>query len=413
MGEKPRVAHIKSPYLPYSETFIYNYISHLKRYKPVVITKEAINQDQFPTDHVITLPAWWSPLEKLRGFLTTQLKRFVLREPLYERGYVWALRQVQPDVIHAHFGLRGLFMLPVKRRLGIPMVVSFYGLDLSELPQAYGQDVYVRYGLFEAGERFTAEGRHARRCLIDLGCPEDKIEVLHIGVDLTRFPFLPRYKRAGEKVRILFTGRLIEKKGLLYALRAIDRLRDQTEKFEFTIIGDGPQRNDAERLISELSLEPYVHLVGTVRYEEFQKACAQAHIFLAPSVTDLETGVTEGGAPTVLLEAQAAGMPVVSTYHADIPEVVRDGVSGLLSPERDVEALAANLATMVLHPERWPEMGAAGRRHVENNYEIGAQARRLEQIYDAARVACAPIGHTRVHREASQRSDREGDFVEP
>jgi len=70
--------------------------------------------------------------------------------------------------------------------------------------------------------------------------------------------------------------------------------------------------------------------------------------------------------------------------------VVRDGVSGLLSPERDVEALAANLATMVLRPERWPEMGAAGRRHVENHYEIGAQARRLEEIYDAARAAAGP-----------------------
>ena len=397
MAEKPRVAHVKNPYLPYSETFIHNYIRHMQRYAPVVVTREAINLDQFPVNHVVTLPAWWPPLERLRGFLTIQLKRFMLREPLYERDYTRALRQARPDVMHAHFGLCGLFMLPVKRRLEIPMVVSFYGYDLSELPQARGQDVYARYGLFEAGERFTVEGGHARCCLIDLGCPEEKIELLHIGVNLTKFPFVPRYRQADEKVRILFTGRLIEKKGILYALQAIARLRDRTEEFELTIIGDGPQRPDAERLIKELSLEPYVHLVGTVRYEEFQKACAQAHIFLAPSVTDLETGVTEGGAPTVLLEAQAAGMPVVSTYHADIPEVVRDGVSGLLSPERDVEALAANLATMVLHPERWPEMGAAGRRHVENNYEIGAQVRRLEAIYDAARaVARSQPGRRRA-----------------
>jgi colanic acid/amylovoran biosynthesis glycosyltransferase len=387
MNQSPRVAHFKSPYLGYSETFIHNYISHHHRYEPVVVAAETANLDQFSVNSLMKVPAWWGPAETLRRFLTSKFRRFRVREPLYEQGYAWALRKAQPDVVHAHFGLSGLLMLPVKRRLRIPMIVSYYGIDLSEFPAKHGKNVYSRYGLFREVEGFTVEGSFARRCLVDLGCPDEKITVVHIGVDLNKFEFIPRHRVSEEPVRILFVGRFIEKKGVLDALRAAARLREQAEAFELTLIGDGPQRPAVERMIGELMLGPFVRLLGVARYDEYRRECHRAHFLLAPSITDPVTGATEGGAPTVLLEAQASGLPVVSTLHADIPEVVRDGLSGLLSPERDVEALAANLTTMALHPERWAEMGIAGRCHVEQGYEICQQVAKLETLYDCVIAA--------------------------
>ena len=105
-------------------------------------------------------------------------------------------------------------------------------------------------------------------------------------------------------------------------------------------------------------------------------------------VSSLQASVTaadgdgEGGAPVVLLDAQAAGMPVVATHHADIPEYVVDGHSGLLAPERDVEALSECIRTLVEDPQRWAAMGRAGRRHVEQNYNVVTQCAALEDIYD-------------------------------
>jgi colanic acid/amylovoran biosynthesis glycosyltransferase len=103
-------------------------------------------------------------------------------------------------------------------------------------------------------------------------------------------------------------------------------------------------------------------------------------IFIQPSVTAAD-GDTEGGAPTTLLEAQALGVPVVATYHADIPHVVAPGESALLAPERDSEALAACLMKLLDAPERWSAMGRAGRRFIEEHHDAPSQVARLEELY--------------------------------
>ena len=106
----------------------------------------------------------------------------------------------------------------------------------------------------------------------------------------------------------------------------------------------------------------------------------QHHIFLSPSVTARD-GDSEGGAPIAILEAEASGMPVVSTRHADIPEIVVANESALLSAERDVEALTANLERLLKDPDQWPAMGERGRRHVEESYNVTVQVQRLETLY--------------------------------
>lgn len=121
-------------------------------------------------------------------------------------------------------------------------------------------------------------------------------------------------------------------------------------------------------------------LLGYQPHSVFAREASNAHILLQPSVT-ARNGDSEGGAPTVLLEAQSSGLPVVSTYHADIPEVVLDGKSGFLVPERDSHALAEKLEYLIKHPEIWPEMGRRGREFVEENYDINKLNQQLVEIY--------------------------------
>lgn len=373
------VAHFKRPYLPFSETFIYQYICNLKKWVPIIVTSKLVNQDKFPTEKTYENRID-NMLEDMPGFARKILNKvFPGKFSIHKRFYLNVLRAEGVKVIHAHFGTQGNLLLPVKRELKLPMLVSFYGCDLSCIPEG----LYARTGLFDEAELFTVEGGFARKSLMDLGCPEEKIRILHIGVDLQKFSYTPRILHDGEKVRILFCGRFVEKKGLLYAVKAIGELLAKYEDIEFRIIGDGQQRLQILELIEELNIAKHVVLLGIVSHDKFAEECRKSHIFLAPSVTELNTGNNEGGAPTVLLEAQASGMPVVSTYHADIPEVVVDGETGFLCPERDVNCLAEKLEYLVSHPELWAEIGKSGREHMVRNYNIVTVAEDLEHIYDA------------------------------
>ena len=206
--------------------------------------------------------------------------------------------------------------------------------------------------------------------------------IQHIGVDTEKINFKERTFPSDGKIVILSCGRFVEKKGLIYALQALKLLISKNPQVEFRIIGDGILRNSIGSFIKENNLSPYVYLLGYQSHYVFVEELGKAHIYIQPSVT-AQNGDSEGGAPTTLLEAQAAGVPVLSTYHADIPEVVVDGKSGFLVPERDSNALAERLEYLIAHPEEWSTMGREGRRHVEMNYTIYKETENLENIYDA------------------------------
>ena len=106
------------------------------------------------------------------------------------------------------------------------------------------------------------------------------------------------------------------------------------------------------------------------------------HDILFQTSVTAANGDGEGGAPVILLDAQASGMPIVASTHADIPEYVRDGESGFLAEEKDVEGIAERILYLATRAEEWPRMGLAGRQHIEASYSAERQARALESIYD-------------------------------
>jgi colanic acid/amylovoran biosynthesis glycosyltransferase len=290
------------------------------------------------------------------------------------------LNRYDVRVLHAHFGYTGSQVLPVRKRTGLPLITTFYGHDISALArstrwrQAYAQ-------LFVQGDVFLVEGPSMRRRLVDLGCPPEKAGVQRIALHLDNYPFRQRLpKRRGETVRVLFCGRFLEKKGLIYALDAVRRARDRFSDLEFRLVGDGELRPQVERAIERYQMGSYTVLVGFQSHRRLIEEMDRADIFIHPSVTAAD-GDSEGGAPTTILEAQACGLPIVSTMHADIPSVVVPGQSALLAPERDADTLSRHLCALLRAPEKWATMGLRGRAFLEQYHNMDIEALALEDRY--------------------------------
>ena len=366
------IAHYHEIYLNLTETFIYEYISKIKAYNVLFISRQLMNLEHFPFERIYSL----SQLNEIGDSINRRLKRLYKREMYFE----YLLRRKRARLIHAHFGNNGWEMLPYKEKIGIPLITTFYGFDMSSLPKdKIWQERYQH--LFREGDLFLVEGSHMKRKLTELGCPSKKIRIQHIAIDVDQFKYIDRKHVLDEKIRILFCGRFVEKKGLIYAIKAIEILiKKGVTNIELTVIGDGELRPEIEKYILENQLKNYVTMIGIQPLSLFPQFMYNSHIMLQPSLT-AKDGNSEGGAPTVLLEAQATGLPIVSTLHADIPEVVRDGKSGFLVPERDHEAMAEKLIYLIKHPEDRKSMGIQGREHIEKNYNIEKEVKKLEQIY--------------------------------
>jgi len=242
--------------------------------------------------------------------------------------------------------------------------------------------------LFKQGRLFLAEGPAMRDKLIELGCPPDKIVIHHIGVEPDKYKF--HVRRPNSQVRLLVCGRFVEKKGIPYAVEALKHVISKTKaNVRLTIVGDSSSQGaltDEKRkilnAIKEYGVDNSVTLTGFVTHNELLKIIYDHHIFLAPSV-HASDGNAEGGFPVILTEVLASGMPVVAFNHCDIPEIIQDGVSGFMVPERDVDTFAEKLIYLIEHPEIWPEMGQAGRAYVEANYDIHKLNNRLIEIYES------------------------------
>ncbi len=371
-GGMPGVAHFQREFLARSETFIYRPLLALQRVRPVVFTRRLLYSDEFPFAPVVLYPP--AP-RSLWGLLDRGGRRIFQREPFLARH----LRRYRVHVLHAHYGPQGWELLPLRRTTGLPMITTFYGYDMSTLPRdGLWRDRYRE--LFAVGDQFLVEGPHMRTALIRLGCPPEKVQIQRIGIDLALIRFRLRTPPVGRTAQLLFCGRLTEKKGLPDALEAMAAVRVRHPQLEMSIIGDGEERPHVEQLISSRRLTDCVRLLGFQPYDLVRRELAAADILLAPSRV-ASNGDTEGGAPTILLEAQAAGLPVIATTHADIPYVVVPGKSALLAPEGDPDALASCLDILLKNPERWAEMGRAGRQHVEREHDVRIAAAGLEEIY--------------------------------
>ncbi|MDF0666258.1 MAG: glycosyltransferase [Nitrospira sp.] len=282
------------------------------------------------------------------------------------------------DIIHSQFGTLGLFAVSLNQILPskCKLVTSIRGYDITVFLKKHPG---IYHELFRQGDLFLPVCQFLKERLIYEGCDEKKIVVHYSGLDCSKFEYFPRQRILGEPLRVLTIARLIEKKGVAFAIEAVSRLLSKGEKIQYMVVGDGVLRENLQQLIEGMGVERQVKLLGWKTHEEVKMLLDESHVLVAPSLT--AEGGDQEGIPNAIKEAMASGLPVISTFHSGIPELVTHGVSGLLVPERDAASLADALAYLISHSEICKEMGQAGRRQVEQKFDTNSLNKKLEGLY--------------------------------
>jgi len=366
---KPLVLHGVDAFLTRSETFVYTVVTAHQQFEAAVVCHARANEREFPFPRVHVHPrprsrrtaAWW---------MAAAMDRATGRSP-WRRRVDALVAELAPAVVHAHFGPIGCELAAVARAAGVPLVTSLYGVDAAVLPYLpYWRDLYAR--LFREGDLFLAEGPEMRKKVIAAGAPPDRTMLQPIALDLRKYP---RWAPARHPT-VLFVGRFVEKKGLLDAIDAFARARVRVPDAQLTIVGGGPDEASARQAVTRLGLTSAVRFAGMQPHAEVIAQLQSATVVIHPSATARD-GDSEGGAPTILLEAQAIGTPIVTTRHADIPHVVPEGPGVHLCAEHDVEALAEGLVTALSVRE------ASSAAYVTAHHDVGPAIARLEASYQA------------------------------
>ena len=358
-----------------SEPFITQQAQQLRRYKPIYLGRLRFGD---PPDGAKSLA-----LQDLgrRWALPRAGWQMITRDP---RSYQRVLGDRRPSLIHAHFGVEGVYALPLAQRLKIPLVTTFHGFDATLSTAALMcSPAWANYPLFRGrlarqGDLFLCASSFIRDRVLALGFPETRTRVHYIGVDCRAIrPRLPDE----ETPTILHVARLVEVKGTRYLIRAFEVLARRHASVELVIIGDGPLDRPLRTLASSLGLEHRVRFLGALPHAEVLAWMRKAAMLVLPSVRTA-TGRVEG-LGMVLLEAAATGVPVVGSRLGGIPEGVIDGQTGFLVPERDADALAGRMGDLLDDQATRLRMGGLARALIERQFDIHRQTETLETLYDS------------------------------
>jgi glycosyltransferase involved in cell wall biosynthesis len=354
--------------------FVLTQSEALKSFNPYFVGVRRI-RDGFrtiPTGRTFTINSRSGFVGRIREF---PFRRFGFA-PIFQQR----LRKLGPLLMHAHSGYAGVNALGLAECLRIPLVTTFHGrdatIDIRRRESSYGQRRYARQrlGLAQKGNLFIAVSRFMKDKMVELGFPEERTTVHYTGVDVDFFAPDPAVRR---DPIALFVGRLDEMKGCEFAISAMARIQSKLPEVEFLVIGDGPLRHRLEQLAEE-KLRSY-RFLGIQSPQVVRHWMNRAQIFVVPSVT-ARTGETETFG-MVFAEAQAMQLPVITFASGGIPEAVAHGETGLLSRERDWEALANDLETLLQSEPMRLRMGDAGRRRVCSLFNLRKQTTVLEDIY--------------------------------
>jgi glycosyltransferase involved in cell wall biosynthesis len=369
----PAILIFRERLLASSETFIAAQASALRRYQPVLTGLRRTGPGLDHSLPQVLLRGGCGPIDKLAA----SLYREVPIAPAFHR----ALAGLHPAAIHAHFAVDAVQAIPIARKLNLPLIVSLHGFDVTSSDRALCRSFAGRHfvdnrrHLFQQASVFLCVSEFIRDAAVRAGFPPGKLRVLYTGIDCERF--CPVGVERDPKL-VLFVGRLVEKKGCEYLLRAMETVQRHQPHAHVEIIGDGPLRPQLEALAATLRL--HVNFRGVQNSDEVLRSMRRARVLCNPSVTAAD-GDMEGFG-MVFAEAQAVGTPVVSFASAAIPEAVEHGKTGLLCPEKQIGPLAQCLQTYLTHDALWAASSAAACRRVRDRFDIANQTRQLESIYD-------------------------------
>lgn len=373
-GNRPAVALFCATFLRPEMLHIHRQISGLRNFSPVVITQK--REGDWAAERVEVVPR--SPF------------RFVGREAERWLGTPWQItraesermlaimRRTEASILHIFFGNVAVHMLPLIRRSEIPAVISFHGSDVA------GR---IASPAFERARREMF--RHARLVLCRseqlaekvgaLGCDASKLRIMR-----TVLPPVRRISRpppADGAWQIVQASRLVRKKGIATALRAFAAFLKTHPQAKFTIAGEGPLEEELHGIASSLGIAGSVEFRGFLPQPALARLYESAHIFVHPSET---VGGDVEGIPNSLLEAMASGLPCVATKHGGIPEVIQNGVTGMLCKEGDWQGISAALLRLADDPELNARVSVEGSEFVSGEFSAEKQIANIERLYREA-----------------------------
>ena len=359
-----KIAHLVVRYLNPSETFIYEQIRNMKAFEPVVLTLSKKNPEKFPVNNIYSvsdLPKMEQISESIRGIFG--------RSDYFRR----LIEQLDIKLIHAHFAYMGNFAMQFKKYFNIPLVTSFYGLDIYQLTKNPFYRMQLKR-LFSIGDLFTGYSSVMKERAIKLGCPEDKIITFTVGIELSKFKFKER--KPSKEINFLYIGRLVEKKGVIYAIRAFAKSYQKHKNINLTIVGDGPLYNELKKEISSYGLDDKIKMLGYVA--DTSKELEKAHVFMSPSVV-AKSGDAEGGINVTVIEALACGLPALVTEQTQ-SDLIYNNQSGFIVNEKDPDDLSRNMDILIENPQLISKFGIIGRQLVEK-LDSKIQVSKLENLY--------------------------------
>jgi glycosyltransferase involved in cell wall biosynthesis len=374
---RPVAAFYCATFLKPEMLHIYRQITGLRRVQPVVIAQKRENPEKFPFDKI----------DIVRKPATHFLRRFWFKQ-VRDKPWQISEREVSAlggvldrenaQLLQIFFGHIAVHLLPLIRAWPKPSVVSFHGADVlvdMEKP-AYRQ---ATKQMLDAATRVFVRSVSLQRAVIELGCEQNKIDIVRTGIPLEEFPFREREFPANGEWRFLHASRLVQKKGLATTLHAFTQFLGHYPRATLTIAGAGPMREELQELTRKLKINDRVALPGFLPSDQLREIYYASHIFLHPSETGSDGN--QEGIPNAMLEAMATGLPVFATDHGGIPEAIENGVSGVLVPERDYEALSQALLKAVQDRDLLARLARNGANAVAQKFDQQNQIRRLEEIY--------------------------------
>ncbi len=362
------VALFNTNFLPFSQTFVYEEIRQHTRYGVEVFCRHRELAERFP----------FSPVH-----VGGPLYGVTCRSSAFDARF----RASRFSVVHAHFGLGAVYARPFARRHRLPLLVTFHGYDVPLLssPKRWLPQ-HLRYAV--QGPRVLRDmtlglcaSTELKLMLERLGVPSDRLRVHRLGIDLQQF--VPGTRRS-DRCEVVMIGRFVAKKGFEYGLAAYAEVAREESSLHLTLVGDGDRGPALRRLAASLGVADRVSFTGPLAPDRVAALLAESHILLAPSVVDRD-GNRESGL-IVAKEASACGTVPIGTMHGGIPDIIDDGSTGYLVPERDSAALADRLRRLVRDPALRDRLGVNAQEKMRREYDNVARVRALELLYDEAQL---------------------------
>lgn len=386
-----KVLHLHKDYLPLTQQWVYLLMKHLPDVENHIAAQHYLQHNfydtnfRFVTNHLDSVFRFNNQLDKRHPKAILQ-KALIKSLPFFlgktDQQLIRYVKEQNIDLIHAHFApVAWQFRRLI--RLKIPFAVSFYGYDYEHMPFLYPIFINRYRWLFRHAQAFICEGTHGAEKLEQMGCPTEKLKVVPLGVQIKATRYFDREKKTGT-LKLVQVASFAGKKGQVDTLKAFYIAQKECPNLQLTLVG-GPREPTIKRqvlsFIKEKKIETIVTIMDHFEYNNLAQFFRNYHVFIHPSQYTFDRDC-EGGAPVILMDAMASGLPIITTTHCDIPFVVKHGKTGFLSQEKDIAQLAHYIKHFYeMDQDTYNQMSRAARNHVVENFDITTNAAELKQVY--------------------------------